>query len=73
MARDRTNPSAHRCEVCGVQVSAVRWTSYFCPDCRGHQDRLYRREHIDPGYARSLSKDDIRGEYERAGIAWEAA
>lgn len=63
----------YRCECCGLRIAWSFWTDYFCPECSGHQDQLYRREHRDPMYARVLTKAGIRREYELAGQEWRAA
>lgn len=75
-AKKQSGPSTtsnHRCEVCGELVSMAAWTSYFCPICNGHQDRMYRKEHRDPGYARAMSREAIMREYELAGMEWRVA
>lgn len=65
--------SVHRCEACGLVLPLSSWTNYFCPECGGHQNRMYKREHYNPGYARTLTNDQIREEYAKAGMEWRTA
>lgn len=62
-----SNDPLVRCPHCGVP-GVKFWASYSCPQCKQHNDGLYRSEHADPDSARTMTHDDIVAEYRDADV-----
>lgn len=52
---------AQFCSVCGANHE--KQESYICRVCGVLNERLYRREHADPEYARGMTRAQIEAEY----------
>ncbi len=52
------------CPTCGASMKDR--DSYCCATCGAHNDAMYRREHQDPAYAKTLTRAQIAQEYRDA-------